>query len=219
MKKEELDEILTRHKRWLNKYPGWSENDRAVLVYENLRNADLRYADLSYAVLYGTDLYNANLTKADLSMAILSKADLSMANLTGANLFGADLTRANLIGANLSESICFPYIPYACPDFGAFIGFKRAADYIVMLEIPSDAKRLSANGRECRSDKAKVLQIQNLDGSESGLDTVASDFCEDFIYKVGEIVNVPNFDEDRWVDCTFGIHFFINRQEAVNYKR
>ena len=38
-----------------------------------------------------------------------------------------------------------------------------------------------------------------------------------FIYKVGEIVEVDNFDKDRWNECSPGIHFFMTRDEAVRY--
>ena len=86
-----------------------------------------------------------------------------------------------------------------------------------MLEIPEDAKRLSATGRKCRCDKAKVLGIQNIDGTQSDLTEIASDRTYDFVYKIGEVVSVDDFDEDRWNECSTGIHFFINREEAVRY--
>ena len=98
-----------------------------------------------------------------------------------------------------------------------FIGFKKAGGYIVVLEIPEDARRLSATGRKCRCDKARVLEIQNPDGTKADIDAVHSNYDEGFIYKVGETVSVNNFDEDRWNECSTGIHFFINRQEAVEY--
>ena len=134
-----------------------------------------------------------------------------------ADLYGADLRGANLYGADLRGAENTPFIPYACPDFGSFIGFKKADNKIVVLEIPEDAKRLSANGRKCRCDKAKVLGIQNIDGSQSDLIEVVSDRTNDFVYKVGEVVSVDDFDEDRWNECSTGIHFFINREEAVRY--
>ena len=34
---------------------------------------------------------------------------------------------------------------------------------------------------------------------------------------VGDIVRVDNFDKNRWNECSTGIHFFITRQEAVDY--
>ena len=150
--------------------------------------------------------------RADLSGADLSGADLSGADLRGADLRGADLSRADLSGAKN-----VPYIPYACPDFGMFIGFKKASGYIVVLEIPEDAKRLSATGRKCRCNKAKVLEIQNIDGAKANVTKVASGYDSNFVYEVGKTVSVDNFCDDRWQECSPGIHFFINRQEAVNY--
>ena len=141
----------------------------------------------------------------------------------------ADLRRADLSGANLSGAKNVPFIPIACPDTGAFIGFKKAnlyspdesaqQDVIVELEIPADALRSSATGRKCRCDKAKVLSITTLDGVAVGADagTVHSSYDKLFEYRVGEIVTEPNFCEDRWEECAPGIHFFINRQEAVQY--
>ena len=134
------------------------------------------------------------------------------ANLSGANLYGA-----NLYGANLSGAENVPFVPMVCPDTGSFIGFKKASGHIVMLGIPEDARRLSATGRKCRCDKAIVIRIEDMDGTTSDLTEVASDRDSGFVYKVGKMVSVPNFCEDRWQECSAGIHFFINRQEAVNY--
>ena len=135
------------------------------------------------------------------------RADLSRANLSGADLYGADLSGAENV----------PFIPMACPDTGSFIGFKKASGHIVMLDIPEDARRLSATGRKCRCDKAIVIRIQEMDGTTSDLTEVVSDRDSSFVYKVGKMVRVPDFCEDRWQECSAGIHFFINRQEAVNY--
>ena len=139
------------------------------------------------------------------------------ANLSGANLFGAGLSGAGLYGANLCGAKNVPFIPMACPDTGSFIGFKKASGHIVMLGIPEDARRLSATGRKCRCDKAIVIRIQELDGTTSDLTEVASYRDSSFVYKVGKMVSVPDFCEDRWQECSAGIHFFINRQEAVDY--
>ena len=155
--------------------------------------------------------------RADLYGANLSGADLSGADLSGANLYGADLYGADLYGADLYGAKNVPFIPMACPDTGSFIGFKKASGHIVMLGIPEDARRLSATGRKCRCDKAIVIRIQEMDGTTSDLTEVVSDHDSSFVYKVGKMVSVPNFCEDRWQECSAGIHFFINRQEAVNY--
>ena len=202
-----LAEVIENHKHWLKENcEGWRD------MRADLRGADLRGADLSGAYLNGADL-----SGADLSGAYLSGAYLRGADLRGADLNGADLRGAYLSGAYLSGAENVPYIPYACPDFGMFIGFKKASGYIVVLEIPEDAKRLSATGRKCRCNKAKVLEIQNIDGTKANVTKVASNYDSNFVYEVGKTVSVDNFCEDRWQECSPGIHFFINRQEAVNY--
>ena len=62
-----------------------------------------------------------------------------------------------------------------------------------------------------------MLQIQNIDGTQANIEAVTSNRDPSFIYRVGELVSVDDFDEDRWNECSTGIHFFINRQEAVEY--
>ena len=188
----------------------------ANLRKANLRKANLCGADLCYANLCDADLRNANLRGADLRGADLCDADLYGANLRGANLYGA-----NLRGAKNTDKTAWDaytaFYPLQCPETGSFIGYKKAADKIVMLEICADAKRSSATSRKCRCSKAKVLSITHLDGSDSGLTEVRSDYSKEFVYRVGEIAEVSDFDDDRWNECAAGIHFFITRGEAVKY--
>ena len=197
MTQEELNKVLKNHRHWLNE-----DCDRWEEMKADLHNANLRYA---------------NLCGADLRYANLHNADLRYADLRYANLCNADLCNADLCGANLCYAVNVPFIPYACPDFGMFIGYKKASGYIVELEIPEDAKRLSATTRKCRCNKAKVLRILNYDRTVADVTEVRSNYNSAFVYKVGDIVSVDNFDEDRFNECSTGIHFFINFQEAVDY--
>lgn len=197
----------------------------AILSRADLRWADLPGADLSNATLTGADfshadLSGANFNHADLKGAILFDAYLVKANLRDAYINRANLTAAWLTGAD-TKNICYDHetigFASACPECGTFVGFKRARGMIVELLILEDAKRFSGTTRKCRCDKAKVLSISNPDGSKSALTEVSSDYDENFIYQPGEYVEVANFDENRWEDCTTGIHFFITRDEAVRY--
>ena len=215
---------------------------RADLSRADLSRADLSGADLSRADLSGADLFGANLSRADLSGADLSGANLSRANLFGANLSradlsradlsGADLSGADLSGANLSRANLFRadyiekaknlFYPIACPEIGAFVGWKKARvktsghECIVKLEITEDAVRSSGTGRKCRCSKATVLEIQDLEGIV--LEQVAvSDRDENFHYIPGTVVSVSDFDENRWNECSTGIHFYITREEAVRH--
>ena len=203
----------------------------ADLCDADLYGADLRGADLCNADLSGANLRGGNLRNANLSGGNLRNANLSGGNLCGANLRGADLCDADLCGADLhnadlrgaknTDKIAWnaytAFYPLQCPETGSFIGYKKAADKIVMLEICADAKRSSATSRKCRCSKAKVLSITHLDGSDSGLTEVRSNYSKEFVYRVGEIAEAPDFDENRWEECTAGIHFFITRGEAVEY--
>ena len=169
--------------------------------------------------LNGGDGKRANLSDADLSCADLSCANLSGANLSDANLSGANLRYADLSCADLSNIVFnegTAFYALQCPEEGSFIGYKKAHGYIVKLEILADAKRSSATSRKCRCSAAKVLSITAVDGSEE-VKEIASDKDSNFIYRVGEIVRVNNFDENRWNECSTGIHFFITRREAEQY--
>ena len=189
----------------------------ADLSGANLSGANLRYANLSYADLSGAYLRGANLRDANLRDANLSGAYLLYADLRDADLSGADLSYANLIGANLSGAKEVPYIPMVCPEEGVFIGWKKAGDKIVKLRIPEDALRSSATTRKCRCNKAEVIEIYNIDGTIADERIVNSSYDSSFTYEVGRTVEVQDFDTNRWNECTRGIHFFINRQEAINY--
>ena len=200
----------------------WNANlEGANLSGADLRDANLESANLSGADLKGADLNDADLTYTDLKSANLWGADLWCADFSGADLRGADLRYANLEGANLSGAdlrdakINFHI---ACPEKGSFIAFKKAGNnYIVELLIPEDARRCSATSKKCRCNKAKVLSITKIDGTSDGVDTVYSIYDETFAYKIGELVEVKDFDDNRWNECSTGIHFFLTRQEAVEY--
>jgi hypothetical protein len=216
MIKEQLDEILEKHKKWLNDEPGGERAD--------LRGANLFRANLFRADLRGANLFRANLFRADLRGAYLRGANLHGANLFGANLRGADLRGADLFGANLHGAEDIPeYIhPIRCPEKGSFIGFKKAlssnmeVEVIVELEIPAEAKRSSATDRKCRCDKAKVLSITGLSGVAEFQQAI-SRYDTNFVYEIGKTVVVDDFDDNRWNECSTGIHFFITKDEAIRY--
>ena len=229
MDKQELKAILGKHFKWLR---GENGGKRADLSGADLSRANLSGADLSRANLFGANLSRADLSRADLSRADLSGANLSRANLFGANLSRADLSGADLFGANLSradlsradyiEKAKNLFYPIACPEIGAFVGWKKARvktsghECIVKPEITEDAVRSSGTGRKCRCSKATVLEIQDLEGIV--LEQVAvSDRDENFHYIPGTVVSVSDFDENRWNECSTGIHFYITREEAVRH--
>lgn len=213
-----IEKILEKHDklaRWLK------GGERACLHGADLCEADLRGANLREADLREADLREAYLRGADLRGADLRRANLWGADLCEADLRGANLYKANLRGAkNVSSAFwdhATAFFQLQCPEIGAFIGWKKASRHIIKLEITENAKRSSATTRKCRCSEARVIAIENIDGSNSGLQEVSSNYDSNFVYRVGQIVKVDNFDEDRWNECAPGIHFFITREEAVKY--
>ena len=192
----ELKQTLSDHVDWLNNNGG----ERADLRHADLRHADLRSADLSHADLSYADLRHADLSHADLRSADLSHADLCSAE-------NSDTVRYGAVTA---------FFALQCPEEGSFIGWKKARKKsIVKLRITAKAKRSSATTRKCRASEAKVLAIFDREGKK--IEVTTSNYDDAFEYKVGEIVSVENFDENRWEECASGIHFFITRKEAEQY--
>ena len=62
-----------------------------------------------------------------------------------------------------------------------------------------------------------MLSITNLDGSEANAEYALSKNDSEFLYKVGEVVSVDNFDTNRWNECSTGVHFFMTREAVVYY--
>ena len=193
----------------------------ANLSGANLRDADLRSADLHGTDLRGADLRNAILFNANLCRANFRGTDLRYVDLHDVDLHDVDLTYADLRGANLRDANLtntkgLEDYPLACPSDGAFIGWKKVRGCLVKLEIQEDAKRSSATTNKCRCDKAKVLAITDLDG-KNPITEIENTTYEPLTYKVGEMVYPDSFDNNRWNECSHGIHFFINKQDAIDY--
>lgn len=209
-----LEIILKEHMKWLK--------DRSEGKRADLSGADLSGADLSNAYLRCVDL-----SRADLSNADLRDADLIGADLRGACLRNVDLRNANLMGARLSgvididtvlKTIRTSYIYLQCPAKGSFTAYKKLDnDIIAQLKIPAKAKRSSATSRKCRASEAKVIKMWNMETGEEVL-KAHSQRDENFIYEKGKTVKpTEKFDEDRWNECSTGIHFFITLEEAEVY--
>ena len=163
---------------------------------------------------------SANLSSADLCYADLSSANLSSANLRYANLSSANLSSANLRYADLSyakQNESTSFLNIACPEEGSFIAYKKAGGKIIKLMITEDAKRSSATTLKCRASKAQTISIENIDGTPYDQNFVSSDYDSSFIYRIGEVVEVTNFDENRWNECAPGVHFFLSKELAKQY--
>ena len=181
----------------------------------NFNNSDMFMVNMQYANIELADFTDANLTDATFRDTGIENTDFSSADMSGTDFRGSRFKNVNLENVYMNEYTTG--ITMSCPEKGSFIGYKKAQDKIVMLEITEDAKRSSATTLKCRCSKAKVLAIKFLDGSISKVEYVVSDYDPSFIYEVGEIIEVPDFDNDRWSECSTGIHFFMSEELARKY--
>ena len=165
MTKKELNEILKRHKHWLNKdFDGW-ENMRANLSGANLSDANLiganlRYADLSGADLSDADLRYADLRYADLNNAGLRYADLRYADLSGANLRYADLRYADLRYADLSNAnLDYSCIPLWCGSLTAHFDDKQIKQ--ITYHLVKAGLQSKNTSDEVKQELRKLIDLAN----------------------------------------------------------
>ena len=135
-------------------------------------------------------------------------------NLVGADLRRADLRRADLRWAILWGAINIPNyvsVTTSITPEGQFIGWKKCRDEIIVkLMVGKNAKRSNSTGRKCRAEYVKVLEVI---GGEVGV-SLHDGKTE---YRVGRIVRCDKWENDRWVECGGGIHFYLTREEAEEH--
>lgn len=194
-----------------------------------MNGTNISYCYFKAACFFGTLMFNIKICCSFFLLCGFGGAHISVNEVDSeTNFLDSDFTKAYALSPReLSSAKNFSF-PMICPDTGGFIGWKQCfisapdvpflRECIVKLRIPAEAKRSSATERKCRCDRATVLEIQDLEGNKLPEDTVAKSWYDKhFTYKVGEIVSVDNFCDDRWEECAPGIHFFITREEAVGY--
>ena len=195
----------------------FSNADFTLSSFQNtvLNEVNFENSSVENALFDGCSMKRACFKNASMMTASFRYCDMKECNIEDENLFGAVLEHANLEGIVSNEGT--QWFRLHCPETGAFLAYKKCVnDRMVQLLVPADAKRTSATLPSCRCNKAKVLTIKSFDYEEN-FDEAWSLVDENFVYKKGEWVEVKNFNEDRWMDSTTGIHFWMTRKEAQDY--
>lgn len=198
---------------------GWNLDniDFRVSAFENvvLDKASFKKSGMENAMLDDCSCIETDFSHCIMKGASMRRCNMRGCNLKGAYLFSAVLEKANLDGVVCDETT--KWFKMHCPEKGALVGYKKCVnDRLVQLLIPADAKRTSATMNSCRCSKAKVLTIKSFDGRQE-FSEAWSLVDENFVYRKGEWVEVKDFNEDRWMDSTTGIHFWLTKEEAFAY--
>ena len=180
MTQEELDKIVEQHQHWIYEDVDGWEDMRANLKGANLEDANLKCANLKCANLYGANLYGAN--------------------LYGANLEDANLEDANLKDFRLGKILTEP-----------MTGYKKTKEGVVITaEIPVGSIVFCINGKKCRTNRAKITDME-------GHEVLHSQYDNSFEYRLGQEITIKDFNLMYNVECASGFHFFRTREDAENY--
>jgi len=205
----------------------------SILSDSDLSKADLQYAnltdcDLSYADLHNASLHNSILRYSTLTGAILDNANFTEASLHNSILIDTSLNDTCFLRANLAHTVMnnadgkqIEYIKGKILT-EPLIGYKKCTNYYykkdptdvmrditVTLEIPRGAIVFSVNGGKCRTNRAKVIDIEGANRAFS--------FHKYMTYYVGDEFTIYNFNCEYNMECGEGIHFFLTREEAEAY--
>lgn len=224
---------------------------RASFSTGKYTGARFEKCDLTFAAFYNSTVDNAVFVQTDFSNVMLDDVvfrdcvfrhvkfiNVDLSKCTFINCFFVVCEFINTTGAKVGtfvddgsflfiQKTVMPYIPMACPDEGAFFGYKKVRvtsgnesfPGIVKLYIPEEAARSSGTGRKCRCQFARVMSITGATSETENeeIENAVSYFDPDFHYRVGDMVYPDRWDQDRWNECSHGIHFFMNKREALNY--
>ena len=128
------------------------------------------------------------------------RANLKGANLEGANLKGAYLEGAILEDIRLGKILTEP-----------MTGYKKTMEGVVITaEIPVGAIVFCINGSKCRTNRARIT---DMDGHE----VLHSQYDKSFEYRLGHEIEIKDFNLMYNVECASGFHFFRTRKEAEEY--
>ena len=94
MTREGLNEILRKHKLWLDDADG---GERADMQDADMQGTDMQDADMQDADMQGAKMQGAN----------MQYANMQVANMRGANMRGAKMQGADMQGADIDYS-CWP---------------------------------------------------------------------------------------------------------------
>ena len=135
----------------------------------------------------------------------------------------------------MNDKILERYVPVYCPKEGSFIAYKvvrtvkddtiKSKKYLIKLLIPEDAQRTSGyfSDGKCRASKVIPLEIRGEDGKkyDSAINNLPfyslASVKDPIVYRVNTIVEADAYDGHRSITCTNGIHFFLDRQTAMDF--
>ncbi|MCQ2567448.1 MAG: DUF5758 domain-containing protein [Mogibacterium sp.] len=201
---------------------GWDLSDldlyKATFENCNLNAAVMNNCKADHLAFYDCDIRGLRLTNSMARAVSYRYHDMEGIDISGTNIYASVLEDAHNQDKVIHDDRTRWY-KMSCPEEGPFIAWKCCTELrVVQMLIPSDAKRCMSTLETGRTSKAKVLSIKSIDETVE-YDWAQSTVDPDFYYEKGQWMEPANgFQEDRWKDSSPGIHFFLDRQQCVDYQ-
>lgn len=217
-----------------------------TIKHISLTRNDLLGAEFYSCVFDGVYLENVNFNQARFDDCLFVNCAFYNVTFVDAIIMSSFFTECSFVNSNLDEAKIHDFgysdllmrnskcshIRMACPEEGSFIAWKKVAysapygppyEYgmgikyaLVKLQIPAEAARSSAGSRKCRCEYADVLDIEDI-GTGRKMNYV-NNYEHPITYTRGKRAYPDSFDPDRWTECSHGIHFFMSKQDALEYQ-
>ena len=81
---------------------------------------------------------------------------------------------------------------------------------VITAEIPNGAIVFCINGSKCRTNRAKITDM-------AGKELLHSSYDDSFEYRLGQEIEIKDFNLMYNVECARGFHFFRTLKEAEEY--
>lgn len=211
------------HTSFKNSYIKNTNFSNAILSDASFANAELTFTDFTNAMLIGTIFCHANmrttsfkksmLNEAIFTHAICSHVDFLSSSCNNANFKLADIIKADFEYANIHNAVFdeTESVRYGQILKEPMLGYKKTFENVVITaEIPAGAIVFSINNSKCRTNKAKIIDM-------NGYKVLCSHYNTNFQYTLGQQIEIDNFDMLYNVECGAGFHFFKTRDEAIAY--
>lgn len=188
------------------------------------RNCNFNSANFDSSMFYSCEfiictLYNCQLEYSMISFTVLHESTLSLCSFRYSSIMRSDFKTAKFgdsvrfEGAGI-ESSRLPEEYYRILGkvlAEPIIGYKKTLEGVVIkAEIPAGAIVFSINGKKCRTNRAKIIDMNGHTVLHSGFDIR-------FTYTLGQEIEILDFDPCYSHECAPGFHFFMTEEEAREY--
>lgn len=188
------------------------------------RNCNFNNANFDSSMFYSCEfiictLHNCCFTYNMISFTVFSESTLSLCSFRNSSIMRSDFRTAKFIegirfeGAGIESS----YLPEEYYRIlgkvlaEPIIGYKKTREGVVIkAEIPAGAIVFSINGTKCRTNRAKIIDM-------NGHTVLHSGFDFRFAYTLGQEIEILDFDPCYSHECAPGFHFFMTEEEAKAY--